>query len=355
MTRRTDRARAAVAQALCGILLLIGGNPLWAQKGYDLRNDQIVVNQARHWQAWTMPGHLVRVARDGAVRARDFRTVYELLADRSFGRPVTLTRAAPRIANMDSTLKLDFQGNSVRDLSGNLIYDYLVRPGVSRAGSNPHLMQHIADGDPDTFWEPDLDDPPEDWWVEVDLGRPVPLERVRLSFAEEALGDPFYRFILLLGPAQGNYADETPGNMETFIPFEGVNTDQRTFVFDAERVSDDPARRRPGCPAQTPAGHGQQQDLQRVLRSGRTESRVERQAGRNHPHRGHGHPRGAAPSSSARSNGRSCRRLSAATSFTSSRTGTLRSQWMKTPISPSLKTGREGGSTIAANCRASPR
>ena len=239
MTRRTDRARAAVVQALCGILLLVGGSPLWAQQGYDLRNDQIVVNQARHWQAWTMPGHLVRVARDGTVRARDFRTVYELLADRSFGRPVTLTRAAPRIANMDSTRKLDFQGNSVRDLSGNLIYDYLVRPGVSRAGSNPHLMQHIADGDPDTFWEPNLDDPPEDWWVEVDLGRPVPLERVRLSFAEEALGDPFYRFILLLGPAQGNYADETPGNMETFIPFEGVNTDQRTFVFDAERVSDD--------------------------------------------------------------------------------------------------------------------
>jgi len=227
------------AQALCGILLLSGGNPLWAQKGYDLRNDQIVVDQARHWERWTMPAHLVRVAADGAVRARNFRTVYELLSDQSFGRPVTLTRSAPRIANMDSTLRLDFQGNSVADLSGNLIYDYLVRPGASRAGSNPHLMQHIADGDPDTFWEPNLDDSPEDWWVEVDLGRPVPLERVRLSFVAEALGDPFYRFILLLGPTQGNYADETPGNLETFIPFEGVNAEQRTFVFDAERVSAD--------------------------------------------------------------------------------------------------------------------
>ena len=111
--------------------------------------------------------------------------------------PVTLTRSAPRIANMDSTRRLDFQGNSVRDLSGNLIYDYLVRPGVSRAGSNPHLMQHIADGDPDTFWEPNLDDPPEDWWVEVDLGPAgAPRESSGCPSPRRRWGILFYRFIL---------------------------------------------------------------------------------------------------------------------------------------------------------------
>ena len=244
------------AGSLWGLLPLwglLGSGPLLAQNGYDVRGGQVVVDRARHWEAWTMPTHLVRLERDGTVRSREFRTVYELLSDQSFGRPVVLTRDAPRIANMDSTVRRDFRGDPVRDLTDNLVYDHVVRPGASRAGSNPHLMHYLVDGDPTTFWEPDLDDPPEDWWVEVGLGRPVPLERLRLSFAEEGLGDPFYRFLILLGPAQGSYVDDMPRNTDVFIPFDGVNTDRRTFVFDAERVSEylpadpwtDPERRLP--------------------------------------------------------------------------------------------------------------
>ena len=230
--------RRAAAVPLWGLLLL-GSGPLLAQSGYDVRGGQVVVDRARHWEAWTMPTHLVRLERDGTVRSREFRGVYELLSDRSFGRPVVLTHQAPRIANMDSTVRRDFRGDPVRGPSNTLVYDHVVRPGVARAGSNPHLMHYIADGDPTTFWEPDPDDPPEDWWVEVGLGRPVPLERIRLSFVEEELGDPFYRFLLLVGPSQGSYAEDTPRNTDVFIPFDGINTARRTFVFDAERVSED--------------------------------------------------------------------------------------------------------------------
>ena len=245
-------SRRAAAAPLWGLLLLWSG-PLLAQNGYDVRGGQVVVDRARHWEAWTMPTHLVRLERDGTVRAREFRGVYELLSDRSFGRPVVLTRDAPRIANVDSTLRLDFRGDPVRDATDNLVYDHVVRPGVSRAGSNPHLMHYIADGDPETFWEPDLDDPPEDWWVEVGLGRPVPLERIRLSFVEEGLGDPFYRFLIIMGPAHGTYMDDLPRNLEALVAFDGVNIDRRTLVFDAERVSEelpaddlaDPERRLP--------------------------------------------------------------------------------------------------------------
>ena len=285
--------RRAAASSLWGLLLWSG--PLFAQNGYDVRGGQVVVDRARHWEAWTIPTHLVRLERDGTVRSREFRSVYELLSDRSFGRPVVLTRTAPRIANVDSTVRLDFRGDPVRDASDNLVYDHVVRPGVSRAGSNPHLMHYIADGDPETFWEPDLDDPPEDWWVEVGLGRPVPLERIRLSFVEEGLGDPFYRFLLILGPAHGTYMDDIPRNLEALIPFDGVNTGQRTFVFDAERVSEDlpaddladPERRLPitdsnkrssgyyGVPEPSPEWGGKLVELIRIVvtdtRAGRAE------------------------------------------------------------------------------------
>ena len=232
-------------RAACVVVLLAMAGPLWAQ-GYRLtpssRNpDQVVVDRLRHWEAWTMPSHLVEIERDGTVSARNFRGVYELLSDKTFGRPVTLTSAESRISNIDSTLKRDLDGNSIRDPNTEkLIYEHVVRPGVSRAGSNSHLAQNIVDGSDSTYWEPNFQDPLEDWWIEVDLGRPVPLQRLLLHFVPEKKGDPFYRYILIFGPGQRNHGpDPSDRDSEIFIPFEGVNTDQRTFVFDAELLHPD--------------------------------------------------------------------------------------------------------------------
>ena len=244
MNTRIDRVRdsggGGRARALClSVALLAGGAlPLHAQ-GHRIIGDRVIVDQARHWRAWTSPTHLVHVEADGWVRARDFRSVYSLLQDGSFSRPVSVLQTTARISNIDSTVKRDITGTIVRDRSDNFVYDYTVRPGVSRAGSNDRLKENIVDGDPSTFWEPDLDAPEEDWWVEIDLGWAVPLDRLRLTFVDESLGDPFYRYILLLGPKQGLYYPTDPTQLETFVAFEGANTDKREFVFDAAQVSED--------------------------------------------------------------------------------------------------------------------
>ena len=233
--KQYNRRRVWVVSFVC---LLGHLNPAVAQQGYSIVGGQIVVQQRRHWENWKIPSHLVRIDRAGGVSARTLRSVFNVLEDKTFGRPVQIDSKKPRIMNIDSTMKMDVLGNPLTNTSGQQIFDYLVRPGVSRAGSNPHLAANIADGDPNTFWEPDPDDPLEEWWIEVDLGRVVPLERLRLRFVEEDIGDPFLRFVLLLAAKQNLFLQEGDQlSFESFIPFEGFNTTRREFTFDADRVS----------------------------------------------------------------------------------------------------------------------
>ena len=81
-------------------------------------------------------------------------------------------------------------------------YEYFVRPGISRAGSNVETAANILDGDRSTYWEPDLTDTSDNWWVEVDLGRVVVAEKIVLHFVDEAEGDPFRQFRVLASPEQ---------------------------------------------------------------------------------------------------------------------------------------------------------
>ena len=66
----------------------------------------------------------------------------------------------------------------------------------------------------------------------------VPLERLRLQFADEQLGDPFLKFLLFFEKKQLPLVqDDSKLNFSIFVPFEGVNKDQRVFAFDSERTS----------------------------------------------------------------------------------------------------------------------
>ena len=250
MNKAKPEASTTLAVRLVCVLCLLGIlSPVESQRGYDIVDDQIVIESRRHWEQWRIPTHLARVEQDGSVRSREFRTVFNVLDDKSFGRLVQIDDKEARIANLDSTLRRDILGEPLKDAQDNLLYDYLVRPGVSRAGSNAHLAARIVDGDPTTFWEPNPRDPLGDWWVEVDLGRLVPLERLRLKFVEEGLGDPFLKFLLLLSPRQlvASKEDRTIG-FSSLVPFEGSNTDQRVFTFDSPRVSSELAQVDPGTP-----------------------------------------------------------------------------------------------------------
>ncbi len=115
------------------------------------------------------------------------------------------------------------------------IFDYFVQPGISRVGSNPDSAANILDGDPATTWEPDPNDPIENWWIEVDLGRTVPVDELFLRFADEATGDPFRQFKVLTAPSQEVLLQDA-SDLD-FAPVAGTkrpNVDQRVFSYSME-------------------------------------------------------------------------------------------------------------------------
>ena len=231
--RRSAKSSVLIIGCLWWIM-----SPAAAQRGYDIVNGGVVVEGRDQWMNWTMPRHLTEVGDDGSVRPRQLRSVYNILSDRSISRPVVITNKQSRILNVDSTLKVDILGNPITDAKKDFVYDYQVRPGLSRVGSNVELAGNILDGDPATYWEPDPNDPIEKWWVEVDLGRALPVESISVRFVAEELGDPFLKYLLLLAQNQTlSLTDDRKLNFELFVPHEGPNVDQRTFLFESESPS----------------------------------------------------------------------------------------------------------------------
>ena len=84
--------------------------------------------------------------------------------------------------------------------------------GIRAAGSNRQAATRAIDGDRLTGWSPDLADDPDDWWIEIDLGRAVAARRVALTFLETA--PPCALFDVLL--STGEPAIDVVGN-----PIEG--------------------------------------------------------------------------------------------------------------------------------------
>ncbi len=85
--------------------------------------------------------------------------------------------------------------------------------GIRKAGSNERDARFVTDGNQATGWAPDPEDPPENWYIEVDLGRVVSAHAITFVFDEAAA--PFELFHVLLSggePLQGS------GN----IPIEGT-------------------------------------------------------------------------------------------------------------------------------------
>ena len=227
-----------------GAILWFGGEltlkPAQAQtaEGFDQRGNELVVDRLEHWQTWKMPTHLVRLDSSGTVQVRDFRSVYNLLEDRSFRRQVDISSDKPRVMNLDSTRSVDVKGNFKEDTAGSPVFDHFLRPGPSRAGSNLELAPNLLDGDPTTFWEPDRNRPMEDWWVEISLGRTVPVERLRLQYVNAELGDPFRRLLVFFEDAQFPLVEEDANfQFEVLEPLPGINEEQQEIVIDAAQTS----------------------------------------------------------------------------------------------------------------------
>ena len=115
------------------------------------------------------------------------------------------------------------------------VYDYVQRVGVSRVGSNAELAANIVDGDHSTYWQPDLAAKPDKWWIEIDLGRSVVVEKVVLHFVDAELGDPFRQFRIMLAPQQKLVqAQSRVLGFKVVGQTRAPNTDQRTMTFSSE-------------------------------------------------------------------------------------------------------------------------
>ncbi len=175
-----------------------------SNKGHRVVGEaRVIVSAKGHWQNWGMPTHAVEVTSAG-VKPKLFRDRYNVLDDlKTFSRKLPdLIRRNDDVAilNIDSTVKRDPLGEIITQKRGGRdvpVYVYFVKPGISRVGSNPDSAANILDGIEATCWEPDSDDPIERWWIEVDLGRTVPVDSLVLKFADEGRGDPFRQFRVL--------------------------------------------------------------------------------------------------------------------------------------------------------------
>ena len=69
-----------------------------------------------------------------------------------------------------------------------------VAGGIWEAKSSPETADFLVDGDPQTFWQPDPADAPDQWSVQLDLGRPVLARHIRLVFPDREGARPLRLF-----------------------------------------------------------------------------------------------------------------------------------------------------------------
>ena len=128
--------------------------------GYSLAADQLRYDSARDWRQWgDLPLGAVELTPSGEIQ---------------------LTKIEKGI---DAVRDLDKFGGGIRN-----------------AGSNLSTARLTIDGNPATGWAPDPETDPDEWFIEIDLGRAVSAKSVTLVFDAEA--PPFELFDLLLSTGE---------------------------------------------------------------------------------------------------------------------------------------------------------
>ena len=171
------------------------------------------------WETWDIPVDIVQFADDGSLKLKKFRKQINAVLD-------------ARLFTHPSQQRGEVQG------------------GIWSAGSNEADAPKIIDGDPATYWQPDVADQLVDWSVDIDLGRPVLAREIKLIFPDEEGARPLRQFsVFITQGARIQFRDDvfryrkifqtTKPNTETSIaiPLLGSALDT-TRVLDADRDVD---------------------------------------------------------------------------------------------------------------------
>ena len=164
----------------------------WAQ-GYRLEPNQLIISEG-DWPAWNFPAGSVDFSAEGV-------------------RPHFVRRQINASLNAGAFSREDVPG------------------GIRRAGTNFDGAAQLMDGREDTYWEPDLDAPLRDWWVEVDLGRVVWAEKVVVKFVAAGVGDPFLQFKVLTSNGDEAFQGSQSLDYRVAGRSEGLNKTQRVFEY----------------------------------------------------------------------------------------------------------------------------
>ena len=130
--------------------------------------DQLVFDSAAEWATWEKPFGLTQVGSEGQLQLVKFRKDINAVQDAHLFAHETKGR-----------------GDSVFG-------------GIWEVGSSPETSTLAIDGDPETFWQPDPDAAPEDWFITIDLGRAVLAREIRLIFPDREGARPFRQFTVLV-------------------------------------------------------------------------------------------------------------------------------------------------------------
>jgi len=191
-------------------LLSIFCAPLIAQEGYRLLPDRVEVNNKAQWGVWQAPVGARVLAADGSVLPRFLR------------RDINAALNA-------NTFTYVSEGDTLQG-------------GIHSAGSNIEQASLVIDGDENTYWEPELDRPVDDWWLDIDLGRVAVLKRIVVRFAAEGAGDPLLKFRVLVSDGRVTFTYVRKRGFTRVGLVNYPNKTQREFVFELEP------------PARTPLG-----------------------------------------------------------------------------------------------------
>ena len=132
---------------------------------------QDLVFSGTDFESWDHPRGLVNVQTDG-IEVKRFGKTFNAVADAGA-----------------------FSSIVIGDLYGS------VRP--VRTPSNQAEAHLVADQDLNTWWQPIADDPTEHFWVEVDLGRAVIADKIRVIFPDTEEARPFTFFSVFISPGIG--------------------------------------------------------------------------------------------------------------------------------------------------------